>query len=152
MAVDRALALLPREIENIRLIQEECERVLATAPASQACSATGASQSRGEVEHSGREEVEHSGMGEAQILLLHTETALEWLSGSTTTSPQGVGSTGQVGRDGLPCTTFQQFVERSSVAIGGIAAGSESMIDLLIDRVVVDGEQIKVRFKAGVEI
>ena len=86
MAVDRALALLPREIENLRLIKGECERVLA-APASQACSATGASQSRGEVEH--------SGVGEAQILLLHTETALEWLAHASTLTAGGAG----VGRD-----------------------------------------------------
>lgn len=138
MAVDRALALLPREEANIRLIQQECLRVLALpTPAN----ATPSSPSAACAEHSGEGDDRHTA---AQILLLHTETALRWLHSS---------GNNEAGRDGgwadaLPCTTFQQFVERSSVWLGS----DTDAIDLLVEKVVIDGDQIKVRFKAGVEI
>lgn len=153
MAVDRALALLPREEANIRLIQQECLRVLAdsnpsSSAADRAAGACGehsnATPSAAADDHSGEGVDRHTA---AQILLLHTETALRWLH---STSPQPAGSWGnsETSRDGLPCTTFQQFMERSSVWLGSDA----DAIDLLIERVVIDGDQIKVRFKAGVEI
>lgn len=108
MAVDRAIALLPREEGNIRLIREECLRVLAdtpvatTAPSIPAGGNTNTSQT-------GRAADEHTGAGSdrrtaAQVLLLHIDTALSFLSGAESGSGRN--------RDALPCTTFQQFVER----------------------------------------
>lgn len=159
MAVDRALALLPREEANIRLIQQECLRVLAL---STSANATLSSPSAACGEHSGTGSGQEDAHTAAQILLLHTETALDFLSGST--SSQWVGSSGAgmiggpvISRDGgraasLPCTTFQQFVERSSASLSSMLRTDDDAIDLLIERVVIDGEKIKVVFKAGVEI
>ena len=84
-------------------------------------------------------------------IVLHCETALEWLAGAGSSS--GAGSR----RDALPCTTFQQFLESSkptlpSPSSSAEKSGGDDAIDLLIDKAVIDGERIKVVFKAGVEV
>lgn len=138
LAVDRALSLLPREEANIRLIKEECLRVASQAnPSTQTptCDA-----------HSGQESV-----ASAQLLLLHIDTALSFLHA------EGSGGAGGAEKaDALPCATFQQFVERSkpvlSSTVESSGKGDAEAIDLLIDRVIIDGDQIRVVFKAGVEV
>lgn len=160
MAVDRALALLPREIDNIKLIREECLRV--STPSSSA----GVNANRGEGEQSGQEsgqDGEAERRASAQLLLLHIDTALSFLHGNSSSSGAGAGSGGAgagSSRDALPCTTFQQFVERSASippAVesndgGSGSGGNAEAIDLLIEKVVIDGEKIRVVFKAGVEV
>ena len=138
-AVERALALLPGEIENIKAIQASCKAVLATSTAPEVALQT---------TQAGTEEgSEHSA---AQLLLLRTDTALRYL----TDAVSSVGTRrelGTAGRQGAACKTLDSFIAMTPM-VGVMAVGELGEVKLLIDRVVVDGDEIKVRFKAGVEI
>lgn len=68
----------------------------------------------------------------AQLQLLHTSTALQYLEGQNSDTPLS------------PCTTFEKFVDMSS--------GWTEKAEDLIEAVMIDGEEIRVRFKAGVVI
>ena len=141
-AVERALALLPGEIENIKAIQASCKAALAT-------STPDAALQQGQ---------DSDTVGSAQLLLLHTDTALRYLEGGVSSStgmrrepgtagrPSTAGSSvGTAGRQGAACKTLDSFI--AMTPMDGLGE-----VELLIDRVVVDGDEIKVRFKAGVEI
>ena len=118
-AVERALTLLPREMDNIRAIQESCKAALSTAAPTQ--------DGAGEV-------------SAAQLLLLHTDTALRFLTDDV--------DSGGVGRQGLACKTLDSFIARTPMT----ELGDVDPIELLVDRVVVEEEGVRIVFKAGVEI
>jgi len=117
-AVERALTLLPREVDNIRAIQESCRAALSMAAPTQ------------------------NGAGEvsaAQLLLLHTDTALRYLDGE---------HSGTAGRQDAACKTLDSFIARTSLT----ELGDVDPVELLVDRVVVEEEGVRIVFKAGVEI
>ncbi|MDO5702138.1 MAG: hypothetical protein Q4G47_02125 [Lachnospiraceae bacterium] len=174
-AVRRALEMLPAEVENIKHVQEQAREVIANAasnkrvgknrassraassaasttacdgiePNSRACGTDGNSSIARRIDKK---------VAAAQLLLLHTCTALRFLNADSTNS-------GAVGREyeawvdgrgrnsGRDCSAdplrdFEEFAAMTTVAM------KVETMDL-IDAVVVDGDEIRVRFKAGVEI
>lgn len=145
-AVERALALLPGEIENIKAIQASCKAVLATSAAPEVALQ------------------DSDTVGSARLLLLHTDTALRYLEDgdvSSSAAMQRMAGTagragmrrepGTAGRQGVACKTLDRFIAMTPM-VGLDGLGELGEVELLIDRVVIDGDEIKVRFKAGVEI
>lgn len=151
-AVERALALLPGEIENIKAIQASCKAVLATGSEGASTPSEVVTPGAGQAGQAGTEE--GSERRAAQLLLLHTDTALRYLTdavsslGTAGRSSTAGSSVGTAGRQGAACKTLDSFIARTPMD----GLGELGEVELLIDRVVIDGDEIKVRFKAGVEI
>ena len=82
----------------------------------------------------------------AQLLLLHTCTALRFLNSSCDGEKE---YSNRWDRGHSPLRDFEEFAAME-MTITTVAMKMEAMD--LIDAVVVDGDEIRVRFKAGVEI
>ena len=143
-AVERALALLPGEIDNIKAIQARCREIILNS------SSAGRVDNRRGAEPEAPTELGDT-VASAQLLLLHTDTALRYLEGGggdagTRREP----STAAI----AACKTLDSFIKRTLME--GLTATGElgelDPVELLIDKVVIDGDEIKVQFKAGVEI
>ena len=143
-AVERALALLPGEIDNIKAIQARCREIILNS------SSAGRVDNRRGAEPEAPTELGDT-VASAQLLLLHTDTALRYLEGGggdagTRREP----STAAI----AACKTLDSFIKRTPME--GLTATGElgelDPVELLIDKVVIDGDEIKVQFKAGVEI
>ena len=166
-AVARALEMLPAEVENIRHIQEQAREVIATVAkaskgnragkgrstvgSSTACDSTDANSiacggtAAGNNVSTIARRIDKK-VAAAQLLLLHTCTALRFLGASC----DGEREDWFGDRERSPLRDFEEFAAMNPAADLN-AAMTTAAIDL-IDAVVIDGDQISVRFKAGVEI
>ena len=165
-AVARALAMLPAEVENNRHIQEQAREAIATAAkaskgnragkgrstvgSSTACDSTDANSiacggtAAGNNVSTIARRIDKK-VAAAQLLLLHTCTALRFLGASC----DGEREDWFGDRERSPLRDFEEFAAME-MTITTVAMKMEAMD--LIDAVVVDGDEIRVRFRAGVEI
>lgn len=166
LAVRRALEMLPGEVENIRHIQEQAREMIATAakaskgnragkgrstvgsstacdgtePNSRACGTDGNSFIARRI---------NKKVAAAQLLLLHTCTALRFLGASCDGEREDWFGDRERNSGRGPLRDFEEFAEME-MTMTTVSMKVEAMD--LIDAVVVDGDEIRVRFKAGVEI